>query len=353
MHPEEQTALWDDAAVGGLGHRRERVRLPLLTNSQQKTYRRCAREHFYAYVLGYRSAHEVEALHYGDLVHMGLEAWWSASIDALESALPAMRPHAVDEYELARAEIMLRGYDVMWCVEREHYEVLAVEHEFRAPLINPETGAQSRTFELGGKLDVIVRDTRDGLVKLIEHKTTSDDIGAGSDYWLALQLDSQISTYFAGARAVGFDIAECIYDVLGKPSLRPYKATPPESRKYTKEGRLYANQREHDETAQEYKLRLAEHVADNPRRYYQRGTVVRLEQEEVDAAHDAWQTAQAIKDALRLNRWPRNADACRRFGKRCPFFDVCCRIATLDDETRYRKVENVHEELATEDSRAA
>jgi len=344
------------------------MKLPVITNSQMKCYRRCPREHFYSYVEGYRPAVEADALRFGSLVHTALEAWWSADDDAvrLDAAIEALRPHAADEYEIVRAGVLMQGYDARWNGER--LDVIAVEAEFRAPLINPETGAASRTFELGGKLDVVVRDRRDGLVKLVEHKTTSEDIGAGSEYWKRLTLDPQISTYFAGGKAYGYDIAECIYDVIGKPALRPsavpltddlgieivldangervrtqkgsWRRTGDTAKGYVLQTRT--------ETPDEFRRRLRDHIAENPDRYYQRGTVVRLEAEELDAAHDAWQTAALIREAMRANRWPRNPDSCNRYGRTCVYFDVCCGTASLDDAVRFRRVANVHEELSSE-----
>ena len=321
------------------------ARLPVITNSQMKCFRRCAREHQITYTLGIRTTQEPEALRFGSLAHVGLEAWWKGAAETrLAAALEAMRGAAVDEYELARASVLLRGYDARW--GRESFEVLSVEQEFRAPLVNPESGAASRTYELGGKLDVVARDLSDGRVKLIEHKTTSEDIGTGSNYWMRLTIDPQISTYFAGGKASGYAIEECIYDVLGKPGLRPTKATPMESRKYTKDGKLYAAQHEHDETPAEFEARLAAHVAENPDRYFQRGTVVRLEQEEADAAHDTWHTARLIREAELANRWPRNPDACVRYGRTCHLFGVCTGSASLDDASLFRRTLNQHEELS-------
>jgi hypothetical protein len=69
-------------------------------------------------------------------------------------------------------------------------------------LINPATGRASQTRQLGGKLDVLVRD-QDSRALIIEHKTSSEDLGPGSDYWRRLRMDPQISTYFVGARALG------------------------------------------------------------------------------------------------------------------------------------------------------
>jgi PD-(D/E)XK nuclease superfamily len=322
------------------------VHLPVITNSEVRTFRRCHHEHHLAYGLGYRSVQEPEPLRFGSLMHLGLEAWWLADDDQrLERAIDAMAPHAQDEYELVRAGVLLQGYDARWA--GEPLAPIKVEAEFRAPLLNPESGAPSRTYALAGKLDVIVRDMRDHLVYILEHKTTSEDIGAGSQYWQRLQLDPQISTYYAGAKAIGWDVAGCIYDVIGKPAIRPQKATPMDARKYTKGGRLYANQREVDETPDEFRERLLQAISTEPDRYFQRGTVVRLQAEERDAAFDVWQTARLIREAELAGRHPRNPDACQRFGRLCPFFGVCTGTESLEDMTLFKRVDNTHQELTS------
>ena len=310
----------------------------LLTNSQLTTFRRCQREHHYAYQLGYRAIEDAEALRFGTLIHQGLEAWWSG-LD-LEEALELAVVGAADEYEAAKVRVLLTGYDARWAGER--FNVTAVERQFRAPLVNPETGAPSRTYELGGKVDVLLARG------IVEHKTTSEEIGVGSMYWRRLALNSQVSTYYAGAKALGHEVDSCLYDVIRKPAIRPLKATPLESRKFTKDGRLYAAQRDHDETVQEYAARLTEEVAASPDKYFQRGEVVRLEAEEREAAFDVWQLARSMREAELAGRAPRNTDACMRYGRICPFFDCCSGVASLDDKGRFTRVENVHQELSIE-----
>lgn len=347
--------------------------LRVITNSQMKCFRRCPREHQIEYVLGYRAKEEADALRFGSLIHVGLEALWRAvkagmiGTAPLDAALEKMRASAVDDFEFVRASALLRGYHERWSADLEHYEVLSVEAELSAPLVNPETGASSRTYELGLKLDVVLRDRRDGRVKLMEHKSSSEDIGAGSDYWKRLAIDPQVSTYFAGGKAAGYEIEECIYDVLGKPALRP-SAVPildadglkvvfdaDGQRVRTKDGKKWRESADsaqgyvlktRPETAGEFEARLIAHIAENPDRYYQRGTVVRLEAEEKDAAHDSWQTARSIREAELSGRWPRNPDACVRFGRTCTWFDVCTGTASLDDETRFRRATATHEELS-------
>jgi hypothetical protein len=249
----------------------------------------------------------------------------------------------IDPYELARAEAMLVGYDARW--GDDQYETLAVEAEFFTALVNPETGSASRTWRLGGKIDAIVRDAA-GRVLIVEHKTATGEIGPGSEYWKRLRLDGQVSIYYEGARSLGFDVEACLYDVLGKPAQRPYKATPLEARKFTKDGRLYATQREADETPEEYRTRVLNAIAEDPAGYFQRGEVVRLEAEMAEALHDVWQIAKQIREAELAKRFPRNPDACVRWNRTCDFFGVCSGEASLEDAGAFRRVGDAHTELS-------
>jgi len=235
---------------------------------------------------------------------------------------------AQDPFDVARAEAMLCGYHARW--QDERYEVLAVEAEFRAPLVNPETGAASRTWQRGGKIDAIARD-RQGRLLIVEHKTASEDIGPGSSYWRRLRMDGQVSGYFVGADALGFPAEACLYDVLAKPKLRPYEPS---------------KKRPVAETPGEFRARCIEVIAAEPDAYFRRGEVVRLEAEAAEALFDDWQTAVQMRTAQRLGVFPRNPDACMKWGRPCEFFDVCAGEASIDDALRFRRSEHVHPELA-------
>lgn len=321
-----------------------------LTNSRLKTARACQREHQYRYELGYVPTVEAAALRFGTLIHLGLEAWWLAPPEErLEAALGKLARAEADPFDRVRAEVMLGGYHFRW--RDEPYEVLAVEAQFDTPLINPGTGAPSRTWRLSGKLDVILRDLRDGQKRSMEHKTSSEDVTPGSVYWKRLRMDGQISVYFDGAKSLGHEVAGCVYDVLAKPAIRPLKATPVGSRKYKANGEIYANQREQDETPEEFRIRLVETITADPAGHYQRGEVVRLENEIEEARYDTWQIAQQIQEALRMERYPRNPDACVRYGRTCPYFDVCTGGAALEDEALFARLENVHPELSEQNEK--
>lgn len=317
--------------------------LEVLSTSEMRCFRRCAREHHNRYGLRRRPRTEAHALGFGKAAHAALEAWgMTVGAERLPSALQAIA-RVDDPFDHARLRAMIEGYDARWADEAVTW--LAVEVEFRAPLRNPATAAASKTWELGGKLDGLVRDAA-GDVWILEHKTASEEITAGSPYWRKLTLDPQISNYYVGARALGYEPRGVLYDVLRKPGIRPLQATPEESRKYTKDGKLYATQRATAETPEEYYQRCLAAIAEAPDAYYRRGQVVRLEAEEREAAADAWVTAVTIREHRRLKLAPRNPDSCQRWNRECDYLPVCCGERSIDSDLWYRTADAKHEELS-------
>lgn len=328
-------------------------RLPLLTTSAQRAFNTCRRLYRHRYVDGIRTVgDDAEELRFGSAAHGALDPWWRhVGADRLTAAEEALAAMELEAFDRVRLEELIRGYHFRWVDETDaEYEVLAVEEPYCVPLRNPETGAPSRTFEAAGAKDAVARKRADGGEWVVEHKTSSSDIGAGSTYWQQLRLDVQVSNYFNAAKEAGKDVRGCLYDVIKKPGIRPLKATPVESRKYTKQGQLYANQRDTDETPEEFRARLREDIASDPDRYFQRGEVVRLERESEEAAADLWLTATAIKDAQRLGQWPRNTARCFDWGRPCAYWAACSGEASINDPLRFKRVEQVHSELRIEPS---
>lgn len=329
-----------------------RIHLNVLSNSAIACYRECPRKFKHRYVSKRRPRRNSEALRFGSFFHCGLNAWWKFGGDAaeirLQAAITAMRaraeerPEDADPFELVKAEELMLGYTARW--GEDCYEIVAVEKQFDVPLVNPDTGASSKTYRLAGAIDVVVR--RDGKIYQVEHKTTSNDISLGADYWRKVSaLDSQVSTYQAAMRAIGLEASETLYDVVRKVGLRPFKATPIESRKYTKDGFLYKTQHESDETPEAFRVRVREDISANPEKYFARGPVVRLEDDEREHAGDVWMTAAMIRESENAKRFPRNPGACEKWGRFCDYFDVCSGNASIDDDSRFRTAERAHEEL--------
>lgn len=299
----------------------------LATSSSLGCFRTCPRKYRLAYVDGLRARVEAPPLRFGSLWHDALAAWWQARAWAVEGA---------DPYDYAKAQALLAGYGARWSLDG--FEVLAIEQAFRAPLRDSQ-GRAVRGWALAGKVDGIVR--YDNRTLLLEHKTTSDDITPGGDYWARLRIDTQISVYFDGAAALGHQVDACLYDVVRKPQLRPGLATPEDKRRITKKGTLDARQRDHDETPEEYQARVLEAIAENPNAYYARAEVVRLAGELDAARDDIVATVRSIEWSTKRDHWPRNDHACFDLG-RCTYWPICSGQGSADD---YQHVTDLHPEL--------
>jgi hypothetical protein len=237
-------------------------------------------------------------------------------------------------------------------------------------------------------------------VYVLEHKTTALDTSLGSAYWEKLSIDTQVSIYVDGATMLGYEIAGCIYDVLKRPQHEPLTATPEDKREYTqgvgcskcggsgkpgairrgrghtivsfasvvetpecaackgtgwkcdKDGKpqaphLYAKQREHDETPAEFEQRLRGVLAESPDSFLIRGTVVRLDDELPQMRQDLIDAIKVERAADLFGLYPRNPDACSRYGQLCAFFDACANRASISDEIRFPRDSAAHAEPAS------
>lgn len=323
--------------------------MKLLTSTRLRAMRRCLREHRIRYQLGYVPRLEDPRFKLGSFVHSGLENWWRAvqhrHPDPLESALSAVgdiSEEEMDLYQQAKVRAMLIGYHTRWIEETPKYEVIAIEQEFRSEV----HGYENRGWEIGGRLDLILRERSTRMIVPVEHKTSGEDVSPGSNYWERLALDSQVSIYHDGCTVMGYEPDGFIYDVLRKPELKPLKATPPESRKYTKEGRLYANQREEDETPEEYGERCLKAMSEDPEGYFQWIPVARMDSQLEAHREDMAQTLRLVDATTGAGVAPRSTGyECPR----CPYFRVCCGEASLEDVSLFKKLSNVHRELAAKE----
>ena len=309
-----------------------------LSSSRMGSFITCPQKQHYQHTLGRVPLKTSEALSFGRLWHKIMEAWWSgaAEADRLDRSMAVIGSEEMDPYDRAKVTVMIAGYTARWGFGG--IETVAVELPFSVPLIDPETGDKSDTWMLCGTIDKIVR--KNGKLYIVEHKTSSDDTSAGSDYWRRLAIDTQVSNYYIGAKAVGYDIEGCLYDVVAKPALRPLKATPEDKRKYRAGTKtLYANQRENDETPEEYQQRISESVLESPDSYYIRGEVSRLAEALERARRDVWEIAYTMDVQMEAGMAPRNTKACSQFGRMCEYFDVCSGAAELTDPTRFKNTD--------------
>jgi hypothetical protein len=353
----------------------------LYTASRLRAWRSCARAHFFRYALGCKTPSS-PAMEFGTAMHAVLEAWyraWQAGEDRLAAAFAAVDEADVSDTDRVRLRVLAAAYDARWgaC----DWEVLAVEVEFRYWLGD---------IQIGGKIDALIRERSTGNVFVVEHKTSTADTSPGAPYWDRLAIDTQVSIYVDGAAfGLDYEIAGCVYDVIKRPQHEIKLATPEEMREYTKgrgcsgcggsgggkrgivqgkgrygsftaEGkpveidcekcagtgwlcddngkpqapRLHANQRDRDETVEEYTDRIANEIADRVDDYLARSVVVRLDTELPRMRQELIDTIEAMRALDARGLTPPNHDACVRGRDMCAFFQVCAGRADINEFPR-------------------
>ena len=280
--------------------------MKLLTHSRIACASECLRKHFWRYELALQPVRTAQPLRMGAAYHYGLELADTMPIeDAVMAAVAdydAGCPDYMDEDKWATERetvaSMVAGHDWRW---RDHQwpEVMATEGEFCLPLINPASGTPSRTWQLAGKRDRVVR-MSDGRVAIVEYKTTSEALDIDSDLWGRLQMDRQISIYWLAALQEGIEVDTVIYDVCRKPTIRLRK----------------------NETPTEYGERLRADMADRPDFYFRRQEVPRLQADLDECQGELWAWGKILRSCELDGHWPRNTAACQRFG-RCEYWDLC------------------------------
>lgn len=286
----------------------------LLTNSRRECLLDCEKKHYFRYEQGLVPDVDDEALTIGSAIHRMFETQAAGG-----DVWPVLQEAKIEPYAYQGAANMWMAYDWHW--KQAPLDMLACEVPFDLPLNNPETGSPTPLFRRAGKIDGIVR-LADGRLAVLERKTTTTDISLDEDYWVRLRMDSQITGYFLAARELGYDVQTILYDVLKRPTIRPQKATPEESRKFTKDGKLYANQRLEDEEPEAYGARAMQAYMEEPTKFFQRVEIPRSEAQLDEYRWELWWQQQQIRERQLSGRWIRNTRSCV-WPRPCRYLSLC------------------------------
>ena len=242
-------------------------RIAKLTTSQMKCFKQCRRRYYLEYIENLKPIETPKPLEIGTLFHAGVAMILEGSqinnipqLEQVEATLIDMARATAEkngiDYDPANAYLaieMVRAWnrDSFW----HEWHVLSVEKSFEV-----WTGYAKRMM---GKIDGIILHPLTGKPYLLEHKTTARWGVDGTDYLHSLLWDEQSTHYLYAYQKMlddGTISGECadgvFYDIIEKPTIKPYEATPMEKRKYTKDGVLYANQHDRDETPEEFRHRV-------------------------------------------------------------------------------------------------
>ena len=340
-------------------HPTEAADKTLLTYSALNTFRNCPRKYKNRYVDNLRPRERPEALSFGSVVHTAIELWYrsqdieSRLRDVLAYIDDAFENRVVDtnlmvQWHLAIA--MIRGYAQRYATE--DFEVVEVEKEFVGEIRNPDTGRQSQTFRIAGKVDGIVR-CHDGLY-LLEHKTAST---VDASYLDKLWTDTQIALYCYYLRELGYPIVGVIYNVLLKSRLKQgkgetqeeYEVRHAELAAKNKSGKSTAK-RQMPETDDEFQARLTEWYS-RPEAFHRE--FIYLSEDRLAMLQDeVWEITQQYLDARRRGKWLLNTSNCFSYQRPCEYLAYCQSGFNPNVADNLYEIALPNEELSRVDSEA-
>ena len=331
----------------------------LLTYSALNTFRNCPRKYKNRYLDNLRPRDRAEALSFGSVIHTAIELWYRSSDadsrlgDVLTYVDDAFENRVVDsnlmtQWHLATA--MIRGYATRYATEE--FDVVEIEKEFVGEIRNPDTGRQSQTFRIAGKVDGIVR-CHDGLY-LLEHKTASS---VDANYLDKLWTDTQIALYCYYLRELGYPIVGVIYNVLLKSRLKQgkgetqeeYEVRRAELAAKNKSGKSTAK-RQMPETDEEFQTRLTEWYS-RPEAF-QRELIFLSEDRLAMLQDEVWEITQQYLDARRRGKWLLNTSNCFSYQRPCEYLAYCQSGFNPNVADNLYEIALPNEELSRVDSEA-
>jgi hypothetical protein len=297
------------------------------TYSMWSLFRNCRKAVDWRYLQQLVPLERDRNLHFGSIIHECLQAWHQRH--DLQEVLALIDQHCPNrlqdenqrrDWHLATA--MMKGYAARY--PAEEFESLALEKAFEGPIINPATGAASRTFTLAGKVDGIVRIGGEHFI--LEHKTAGQ---LDADYLERLWTDFQITIYAHYVeQTMGVPITGILYNVLAKAKLQQgkgeteeeYQARRAELLAKSKTGKTTAKRRL-PESDDEFQQRLAEKYAD-PEMFHREMLYLSRDRFDILRA-ELWELTQAFLDARRRGVFYQNTAFCFNYQRPCAYFALC------------------------------
>lgn len=302
--------------------------LPLRTTySFWNAFRNCRKSNEWRYVRELVPIDHDPSLSFGSMIHRCLETWHRdrdlpATLGLIDRLLPDRVRDEKQRRDWHLATALMRGYTARY--PTEEFEVVGLEKVFEGPIVNPATGAASRTFVLAGRVDGVVR--LDGKNYLLEHKTAAS---IDSSYLERLWTDFQIALYTHYVEeTLGLPIAGVLYNILGKARLHQsegeteeeFAARRAELIAKSKTGKSSAK-RKLPESDDAFQARLAEKYAD-PEMFHRETLLLSRDQIE-SLRSELWELTQAYLEARRRGVYYQNTSFCFHYRKPCSYFSLC------------------------------
>lgn len=298
-----------------------------ITYSALSTFRNCRKMYWWRYVRQLAPKYRDPVLWLGALWHEITELYdHDSPLTAIEDHLKAKLPARHTDPEQRKFWHLLRA---MFAAYTHKYsgddaKVIATEKKFVHPIINPATGAASRSFVMAGKVDAIIerKDRR-----YIRERKTAGSIDQGYLERLWTDFQSQLYAYFI-EQAEGVKIHGVEYDIAVKVQLKQregetveeFEARRAELAAKNKSGKSSAVQ-QIAESDEDFAKRLAEKYTDASLMH--REELLFSVDELNDLRAELWELTQAILEARRRDAWYKNTSQCFAYGKPCAYYQLC------------------------------
>lgn len=181
---------------------------------------------------------------------------------------------------------------------------MASEIKINLPILNPETGAPSRTFEYWGTIDELA----DG--KVSDYKTTKDP----DQFIFEKRISYQPELYAHAAEvALGVTISEVEYRVIQSPQILMCRT---DEKNATEWGISVPDA---------YERRCVEWLWDSPSKLQTH--TIPINRRKMDSAKQwLWDGAKRILENRRATRWMTNENACYKWSKQCEYGNACAQM---------------------------
>ena len=324
------------------------------TYSMWSLFRNCRKACEWRYIQELVPLERDHNLAFGTVIHKCLEIWHGGRdlglvLDFIDRTYPNRAQEEDQKREWHLAAAMMKGYAA--CYASEEFDVVSLEKTFEGGIVNPATGASSRSFVLAGKVDGVVRIGDEHF--LLEHKTASQ---VDADYLERLWTDFQIVLYSRYVeQTLGIRIAGVLYNILVKARLQQgrgeteaeFEARRADLIAKSKTGKSSAKRRL-TESDDEFQARLAAKYTE-PGMFHREMLYLSRDRFET-LQSELWELTQAFLDARRRGVFYQNTAFCFHYRRSCAYFPLCRADGSTNViENFYRKVPP-HEELRDETS---
>jgi hypothetical protein len=326
----------------------------LTTYSFWNAFRNCRKACEWRYLRELVPISRDQALSFGTLIHTCLEMWHGGSgldavLDFIDRSLPNRAQDESQKSDWHLATAMMNGYAARY--PTEDFEIVALEKTFEGKIINPATGACSRSLNIAGKVDGIVRMRATRECYILEHKTASQ---VDADYLERLWTDLQITLYAHYIeQTLGIKVAGVIYNVLVKAKLQQgkgeteaeFEARRAELLAKSKTGKSSAT-RKLPESDEDFQARLAAKYGEPDMLHRE---ALYISRDQFDAMRsDLWELTQQFLDCRRRDAFYRNTSYCFANHRTCAYFPLCRSNGSENVIANFYETKPPHEELRTD-----